>query len=187
MASDRDRYGRALGKRFWAVRGTLCGPGSDETKTDALATYMMKTLRKALPDLREHSVEIDAALNGLPNLFMIQDTTARLKRHIPDSLAGEHLVEAARHALMRNGHAESVLAELALQAVAATKTRMVLQDDFREDRECHEAFTRHMAAAASKLGQLLREHCRLESGARTPERSSVPTQSEILDFVLVQQ
>ncbi|MGA3039085.1 MAG: hypothetical protein ABSE64_16600 [Vulcanimicrobiaceae bacterium] len=146
---------------------------------------MRRLLRKELPDFHDHIQEVDRSLSASPSFFMAENVAELQRRTVPDSLAGEDLRRATRKAISTDGDAKTVISDLSAAAMSATQTRAKLQNDYRDDSDCHEVLAEIGGDTRERLARMLREDCRLQERPKIL-RSQAP-QADMLDLVLAQQ
>ena len=187
MASDLDRYGARLGKRFEAARAIICSQRGTAAAAEALGSYIFREFFRADDDLEALYNEgwrlVEASRDWLPG---IQD--ARLQRFLrrgSRSVQACHIVDAAHDLMNHSLSPANLLERVAARAVDETEARVHMQRNYVRDKEAHDAVAAIKALAIADLVRRFRP--RLERSAGLPVvRSSTPTfaLSALLDLVV---
>lgn len=189
MASDLDRYGSRLGRRFLGVRAVICSEVGSQAAAQALASYISREFFRADRELealyREGRSLVETRSGWLPG---IQDVALRrLLRGASRSLPACHIVEAVQD-LLNSGasSAAGLLQRVAARALDGTEVRLHTQRDYAQDKDAHSSFAAVRRFAERELLRLLR--IRLERDHRIPSDSPARQNldpSSLLDLVVV--
>jgi hypothetical protein len=188
MASDLDRYGSRLGRRFLGVRALICSEVGSRAAAQALASYISREFFKADRELealyREGRGLAETRSGWLPG---IQDAALqRLLRGASRSLPACHIVEAVQD-LLNSGTTPptGLLQRVAARALDGTEARLHTQRDYAEDKDVHSSFVAVRQPAEAELLRLL--GTRLERDRGRPSASPVRQNldpSSLLDLVV---
>jgi hypothetical protein len=181
--TDQDVYGKALGKKFRAVRGAMCAPDADPSASAATAaTYVCRELRTAVKDLSERCAAAVRQLDYGASLFAAEELQERADVEAAQSLGAQHIAEAVRRTREDNGCAADFFRHLAEQAVEATSARLATQTDYRDDDEFKSAFAAAEPRLVDACAAILASPCGLElpGGAPEPAAGGPPDLLEIV-------
>jgi len=183
--TDKDRYGVSLGKGFAErVRPVLCSD-DEEFEIEApevTARYIVKQLKKDVEDLRAVLGEIRRSAKDQRGFFDGQEARKEFERRLTGSLGGEHLLECLERGFARGSKFSDIAYDLASKAVAATRDRLSLQLNYKNDTKCHTGFDRHRAAILVETHRmLLREAGIGKAKARNITKRGT---TELLTFVV---
>lgn len=188
MASDLDRYGSRLGRRFLAVRAIICSEVGSQAAAQTLASYIAREFFRADRELgalyRQGRHLAETRSGWLPG---IQDLALqRLLRGASRSLPACHIVDAVQD-LLNSGtsSAAGLLERVAARALDGTEVRLHIQRDYAEDKDAHSSFAAVRHLAETELLRLLR--IRLERDRQSPTDSPVRQNfdpSSLLDLVV---
>jgi hypothetical protein len=184
MATDRDRYGTQLGKRFLAVRAAICS-GSGRVAADAVGAYIERCLFKNDSEIKAlfgETVAVVSARNG----WLLSNHDVEMRRLIAKgsrSLAASHLVEAAQDVVRSSGGAVQILRRMAARAIDETEARLHTQRDYVRDVEAHRAFHLIRPLAIVSVEKRLAIRLGLEASLSTAKQRPDRT-AELLDLVV---
>lgn len=155
--TDKDRYGTTIGKGFAEkVRPVLCSE-AEEFELEApetTARYILKQLRKEV-DLRKLLPEVRRALKEQRTFFDGPDVRQQFEQRLTGSLGGEHLLECLVRGVSQGSRFTDIIHGLTEKAVLATRDRLGLQLNYKDDIACQAGFDRHRAAIAVELHRML--------------------------------
>lgn len=179
--TDKDLYGKTLGKAFLKVRAIMCGV-DDEAGVQAVADYLDGQMRKEIK-VEELVEEIKPAIGPQGYFFSAEALLKRIEE-APDSLAGEHFAASARIAFEESGTLNDLLCDFVNRAVETTRRRLELQVDYRNDVAAQRAFTRLEPEIRLALLAKNKARCGLGPAVKSPP-IVVKDQSDILKFEVV--
>ncbi len=183
--TDKDRYGKKLGKGFLSVRPILCSD-DNQAAVEAMARYIDRQMRKEI-DIKALAAEVKDILGPQPSIFGLTDAQLeRFERRTADSLAAEHFVEALRYAAQGGGTLDDAIEHLVRSAIESYRDCITLQQEYRDDVQCQGAFARHEAAIGQALLGKIRARCGLEDAPPATPRT-VTDQKALIEFVVVSE
>jgi len=184
--TDEDVYGKALGKRFWHLRGELCSADADPADAArAVADYIRRELGDLVPDLAERCVAAVREIAHGGTLFTGTDMFETFGRTSCDNLGTQHVAEALHRTLEEGGDGPAFFRNLAELGVAATRARLLVENSYKDDKELIEAFDRSRIDISETYTRLLAKPHDVPLPA-PHERSRVDAR-DLLDFVVARR
>ncbi|MFZ1125998.1 MAG: hypothetical protein WAN59_12735 [Candidatus Baltobacteraceae bacterium] len=184
--TDQDVYGKALGKKFRAVRGSMCAPDADPAESaETAATYICRELRRDVKDLAERCAAAVRQLDYSASLFAADELQERADREAAQSLGAQHIAEAVRRTREDNGSAVDFFRHLAEQAVQTTSARLATQTDYRGDDEFKDAFTASEPRTVDACVRVLASPCGFEHSGVAASAAGGP--ADLLEIVVARR
>lgn len=190
MASDLDRYGARLGRRFLPVRAIMCSERGTIDAAQSLAAYICREFFRSDHDL-ESLYDEGTRLVGESRAWLpgIQNPLLdRFRRQASRSLAACHIVDAFQDVLRDSSDLTSAIPRIAQRATEGTESRLHTQRDYTNDHEAQGAIAVIKSSVISELSALLRR--RLVAKAPLPpasKRSTPLTVSAMLDLIVARR
>jgi hypothetical protein len=139
VATDLDRYGTKLGRRFQVVRALLCSPDDAYLGVDRAARYIQRTLLHDEAELATLHREAQRIVRGRQGWLLGDHDIAleRFERSASRSLGACHLVEAALDAVNGTCDPRDILPNFVRRAVSGVIALAHTQRDYVKDVELH--------------------------------------------------
>jgi hypothetical protein len=187
VATDLDRYGARLGRRFAPVRALLCSPTEGEFAVEAMAGYLEHVL---LGDERD----FPALVRGAQRLtqsrigWLLGEHDLALDRfrlNETRSVVAAHLIAATQDAINTTCEPSDILPGCVRRAVAGTVACAHVQRDYKDDAHLHKRLEQVRDDVERALLRRLDARVRSDRVVRGPADTLLGNQSALLDLVVV--
>lgn len=190
MATDGDRYGLRIGKRFERIRARICLPDGDDTSASILGDYIEREFFRddaGAADLLRRAERVVADHRDGWLLPDHHDLVFRaLQRNESRSFAASHIVRAMHDALAMRDPA-AVLPACATHMVQWFLGKLRLQPGYRDDAVLNERASHHKQAIVKDVLRRLS----VRTGALVldvvPTASRTPNTADLLTLVIATQ
>jgi hypothetical protein len=156
MATDHDRYGRALGKRFRVCAGVLSFDGDQAEQAQAVAHYTCRMVAEADKELGDLVRAADQSLRKPPLFPERYPSLDSIALAASRSLPAAQLSDVATSVELGLCPRERLVDELAARTVRTVRELLLIERECKNNRTMHARFEAIEGQAARVVAEWMR-------------------------------